>query len=307
VIPQATKQNTRLGIWLMIFTSVIFAAQDGISRHLAETYNVWMVVAVRFWVFAAVVIALAARAPGGIKAQSRTVFPLVQGARGLILIIEICVMVFAFIKLGLIESHAVFTASPLLVAALSGPILGEKVGWRRWAAIGAGFIGVLIILDPGAGVLSIWALVPLAAAFLYALYNLLTRYVARGDSANVSFFWTGVVCAAAITPFGLTHWQPMSAPDAALMATLCCTALLGHYTLIRAYAVAEASAIQPFAYFQLVIVALIGLTVFGEVLRPNVVIGAAIVVAAGLFTLWRQRVREKESQRAAVADPPPLA
>lgn len=72
---QATPQNMRLGIWLMIFTSVIFAAQDGISRHLAETYNVWMVVAIRFWVFAAVVLALAARAPGGIRAASRTVFP----------------------------------------------------------------------------------------------------------------------------------------------------------------------------------------------------------------------------------------
>ncbi len=298
---QATPQNMRLGIWLMIFTSVIFAAQDGISRHLAETYNVWMVVAIRFWVFAAVVLALAARAPGGIRAASRTVFPWVQLARGLILVFEICVMVFSFTKLGLIESHAVFTASPLLVAALSGPILGEKVGWRRWAAIAAGFVGVIVILNPGAGVLSVWALVPLAAAFLYALYNLLTRYVARGDSAGVSFFWTGIVCAAAITPFGLIHWQPMSGPDWALMAVLCCTALLGHYTLIRAYALAEASAIQPFAYFQLVIISGIGLLVFGEVLRINVVIGAVIVVAAGLFTLWRQRVREREALRAGTS------
>jgi len=297
-------QNVRAGIWLMIFTSVIFAAQDGISRHLAGSYNVWMVVAIRFWFFAAVVVALALRTPGGIRAAGRTVFPLVQLARGLLLLVfEICVMVFAFTKLGLIESHAVFTISPLLVAALSGPILGEKVGWRRWAAIGAGFIGVLIILDPGAGVLSIWALVPLAAAFLYALYNLLTRYVARGDSAGVSLFWTGVVCAAAITPFGIAHWQPMTGPDWGLMAVLCCTALLGHYTLIRAYSLAEASTIQPFAYFQLVIVALIGLTVFGETLRINVMIGAGIVVAAGLFTLWRQRVRAREAHREAS---PPL-
>jgi drug/metabolite transporter (DMT)-like permease len=231
----------------------------------------------------------------------------VQLARGLILVCEICVMVYSFTKLGLIESHAVFTAFPLLVAALSGPILGEKVGWRRWAAIGAGFIGVIIILDPGAGVLSPWALVPLLAAFLYALYNLLTRYVARGDSARVSFFWTGVVCAAAITPMGLIHWQAMTGPDWALMAVLCCTALLGHYTLIRAYALAEASAIQPFAYMQLVVVALIGLTLFHETLRPNVVIGAAIVVGAGVFTLWRQRVREKEALRAARGSADPAA
>ncbi len=139
----------------------------------------------------------------------------------------------------------------LLVAALSGPILGEKVGWRRWAAIGAGFIGVLIILQPGSGVLTITALIPLLAATMYAVYSLLTRYVARQDPASVSFFWTGIVCAAAITPPGMWHWQWMTPGDAGLMAVLCCTAILGHGALIKAYALAEAAAIQPFAYFQL--------------------------------------------------------
>jgi drug/metabolite transporter (DMT)-like permease len=292
-----TPQNTRAGIWLMIFTSVIFAAQDGISRHLAESYNVWMVVMLRFWAFAAFVLILAARAPGGVRAAARTAFPRLQIARGLILVAEICVMVLAFVTLGLIESHAVFTAYPLLVAALSGPILGEKVGWRRWAAIGAGFIGVLIILQPGSGVLTITALIPLLAATMYAVYSLLTRYVARRDPASVSFFWTGIVCAAAITPPGLWHWQWMTPADAGLMAVLCCTAILGHWALIKAYALAEASAIQPFAYFQLVGAALIGLFIFGETLRLNVVVGCAIVVAAGLFTLWRQRVREKQAAR----------
>jgi drug/metabolite transporter (DMT)-like permease len=297
-----TPQNTKLGIWLMIFTATIFAAQDGISRYLAETYNVWMVVMIRFWVFAAVVLALAARTPGGIRAASRTVFPKLQILRGLILVAEICVMVVGFVALGLIESHAVFAVYPLLVAALSGPFLGEKVGWRRWAAIGAGFVGVVIILDPGAGVLSVNALIPLLAATMYAVYNLMTRYVARGDTASVSFFWTGIICAAAITPFGLTHWQWMTPTDALWMAVLCVTAVLGHGALIRAYALAEAATIQPFAYFQLVIATVIGLVIFEETLRLNVAIGCAIVVAAGIFTLWRQRVREKQALKAK----PPL-
>jgi drug/metabolite transporter (DMT)-like permease len=293
-----TPQNTRAGIWLMIFTATIFAAQDGISRYLAETYNVWMVVMIRFWVFAAVVLALAARTPGGVRAAGRTVFPRLQILRGLILVAEICVMVLAFVTLGLIESHAVFTVYPLLVAALSGPMLGEKVGWRRWVAIGAGFAGVLIILEPGSGVLSVNALIPLLAALMYAIYNLLTRYVARGDTASVSFFWTGIVCAVAITPFGLLHWQWMTPADAVWMAVLCVTAVLGHGALIRAYALAEASTIQPFAYFQLVIATTIGIMVFDETLRLNVVIGCIIVVAAGIFTLWRQRVREKQALKA---------
>ena len=156
----ATAQNTRLGIWLMIATTVVFAAQDGISRHLAEAYNVYMVVMIRFWFFAAFVMALAARDPGGIKAAVRSRFPWLQVTRGLLLVTEVCVMVVAFVQLGLVESHAVFTCYPLLIAALSGPILGEKVGWRRWTAILIGFAGVLIILQPGYAVFSPWALVP---------------------------------------------------------------------------------------------------------------------------------------------------
>jgi drug/metabolite transporter (DMT)-like permease len=111
-----------------------------------------------------------------------------------------------------------------------------------------------------------------------------------------SFFWTGVVGAIAITPFGLTHWQSMSAGDWGLMAALCCTAVLGHWLLIKAYDLAEASAIQPFAYFQLPFVSLLGFLLFSETLRLNVLIGAAIVVGAGLFTLWRQRLREKQGR-----------
>lgn len=291
----ATVQNTTLGIWLMIATTVVFAVQDGISRHLASEYNVFMVVMIRFWFFAAFVMALAAREKGGIREATRTRFPKLQVLRGVLLVTEVCVMVLAFVKLGLVESHAVFTCYPLLIAALSGPILGEKVGWRRWAAIMIGFVGVLIILQPGYAVFSPWALVPLLSALLFAVYGLLTRYVARGDSASVSFFWTGTVGAVAMTLVGVWYWEPMTGPDWGWMAALCCTAIVGHWLLIKAFAVAEASAIQPFAYLQLVWASGLGLFLFGEELRTNVAIGAGLVVAAGLFTLWRQRVRARQA------------
>ena len=294
-----TVQNTKLGIWLMIATTLVFAAQDGISRHLGSTYNVTMVVMVRFWFFALFVMAMAARSEGGLRAAARSAYPWHQLARGLILVAEIAVMMVGFVKLGLIEAHAVFASYPLLIAALSGPVLGEKVGWRRWTAILVGFLGILIILKPGGGVFSPWALVPLVASAMFALYGLLTRFVARKDSASVSFFWTGVVAAVAVTPFGLMQWVWMTPADWGWMAVLCCTAVLGHWLLIKAFAVAEASAIQPFAYLQLVWASAIGLFVFGETLRINVAIGAGIVVAAGVFTLWRQRVREKAALRQA--------
>lgn len=283
------QNNIRAGIALMIAATVVFALQDGISRHLAATYNTYMVVMIRYWFFAAFVIALAARAPGGLKAAAQTSQLGLQVFRGVLLAVEVCVAVFAFTVLGLIDSMAVFICYPLLVAALSGPVLGEKVGWRRWLAIGVGCVGVLIILQPGMGVFNPWAIVPLISAFLFALYGLLTRYAARKDSAATSFFWTGIAGAVAMTLVGMWFWEPMARADWAWMLLLCVGGVSGHWLLIKCYELAEASAVQPFAYFHLVWTAIIGISIFGEALRPEVILGAALVVAAGLFTLWRER------------------
>lgn len=283
------QNNIRLGIWLMCATSFVFAVQDGISRHLAAEYNVLMIVMIRYWFFAAFVIAIAIRTQGSIRVAAATSQPFLQITRGLLLAAEICVMVFAFVKLGLIESHAIFASYPLLVAALSGPILGETVGWRRWAAIAIGFVGVLVILQPGVEVFSPYAVIPLTSAILFAIYGLLTRYAARRDKAATSFFWTGVVGAIGMTCVGVWFWEPMIGPDWIWMGALCITGVTGHFLLIKTYEVAEASAVQPFAYLQLVFATSIGISIFGEKLESNVTIGACIVVAAGLFTLLRAR------------------
>jgi drug/metabolite transporter (DMT)-like permease len=292
-----TEQNTRLGILLMVFTTIVFAAQDGISRHLASEYNVLMIVTVRFWFFGAFAIWVAMRRTGGLRQTARSNAPRLQLVRGLLLAVQISTMVLAFVLLGLVESHAVFTCYPLLIAALSGLVLGEQVGWRRWTAIGIGFLGVLVILRPGFAVFSPAALVPLAAATMFAVYGLLTRYVSRVDSAMTSFFWTGVVGGLALTPIGLWNWEPMTLPDWGWMSALCVTGALGHWTLIRCYEVAEASAVQPFAYLQLVFASIIGLTLLGETLQTNVAIGAGIVVLAGIFTLWREALAKRRVTR----------
>lgn len=286
-----SQNNAPLGITLMIATTFVFAMQDGISQHLAREYNVMMVVMVRYWFFAAFVIAVAARAKGGLRKAVRTEQPKVQIFRGVLLATEICVMVQGFVYLGLIESHAVFACYPLLIAALSGPVLGEQVGWRRWAAIGVGFIGMLIILRPGTGVFSPYALIPLGSAFMFALYGLLTRFVARKDSAATSFFWTGVSGAVVMTLVGVAFWEPMSRVDWAWMGLLCVTGAGGHFLLIKTYEVSEVSTVQPFAYLQLVFASMLGLAIFSEELRTNVVIGASLIVAAGIFTLLRERAK----------------
>jgi drug/metabolite transporter (DMT)-like permease len=283
------ENNPRLGIMLMIAATFIFAVQDGISRHLAGTYNVYMVVMIRYWFFALFVIAWARLQHGSVRKVAFTRQPVVQIFRALLLIAEICVMVLGFVYLGLIESYAIFITYPLIIAALSGIILGERVGWRRWAAISVGFFGVLVILQPGLRVFSPYALLPLASALMFALYGLMTRYAARKDSAETSFFWTGIIGAIGMTAVGMFYWQPMTTGDWYWMGVLSISGALGHFLLIKCYTVTEAGTVQPFAYMQLVFGGTLGWIIFNDSLRWGTTIGGAIVIAAGLFTLWRER------------------
>ncbi len=299
-----SDQSNRLGIYLMILTTLVFAAQDGISRHLAENYNTLMVVMIRYWFFAAFVIAIAVRSAGGLRAAAATQQPWLQAFRGVLLAVEICVAVQAFVWLGLVESHAIFASYPLMVAAMAGPILGEKAGWRRWLAIFVGFVGMLIILQPGMGVFNPLAIIPVISSIMFALYGILTRYAARKDTTATSFFWTGTVGALVMTVVGLPNWQMMTPPDWGWMLALCITGATGHWLLIRCYEVAEASAVQPFAYFQLVFASAIGILLFGEEVRANLVIGALIIVSAGIFALWRAHAVARRGQRAAAVGMP---
>ncbi len=283
------KQNERLGIFLMVITTIVFASQDGLSKYLATEYNVYMVVMIRYWFFAAFIMTISSRKPGGVKQVAKTKTPLLQIFRSLVLVAEMCVTVLAFTLLGLAETHAIFASYPLIIAMLSGPILGEHVGWRRWLAICVGFFGILIILNPGNGIFSPYALVPLAGAILFALYGLLTRYAGQYDKSSTSFFWTGTVGCIAMTAIGLNFWDPVSQADWSIMLILSASGMLGHFLLIKCYEVAEASAVQPFAYLQLIWASLIGVIIFGEKITTNVLLGACIIVGAGLFTLWRER------------------
>lgn len=280
-----------LAVILMCGVALLFAIQDGVSRHLGTAYSPVFVVMLRYWFFAVFVTLLVMRNPGGLRRAIRSKRPWTQIFRGIVLALEVIVMIESFVRLGLINTHAIFACTPLIVVALSGPILGERIGWRRWLAVGIGFAGILIVLKPDSGVFTLNSLLPFIAALLFATYQIATRHVARDDPAIVSFFWTGIFGAVAATLIGMREFQPIALPDWPWLALLCILAAIAHYLLIRAYELAEASSLQPFSYTQLVWVSFVGFLVFGETLAPNVVIGATIIVGAGLFTWWREHQR----------------
>ena len=284
-----TSRNPTLGIWLMIAAVATFATQDGFARHLAGEYGTFMVIMIRYWVFAGFVALVALRRPEGPRAAIRSTRLPTHLLRAVLLVAEICLIVWGYTEIGLINSLSVFMVCPLLIVALSGPLLGERISWQRWAAVAAGLVGVLVILRPGMGVFSWAALLPLGAALLFALYSVLTRLTTRDEPTFPAFFWPGVIGAVLMTALGLPELEPMPLSDAALLAVYCGLSILSHWLVLKCYEQVEAARVQPFTYLQLVFTTGIGMAVYGEVLELPVALGTAIVVGAGLYALSLER------------------
>lgn len=278
-----------LGIVLMVLTVLTFSTQDGFSRLLAGNYNTLMVVMVRYWVFGAFVMVLALRRPEGFRAVVTSKRPGIELLRAMLLVAEVCIIVYGYTLIGLINSHAVFAVCPLLIVALSGPVLGERISWQRWAAVGAGCLGVLVILGPGGEIFSWAALLPLISALMFATYSVLTRLTTRDAPSFPSFFWPPVIGAVVMTAIGLPFWEMVTPRDALFLLIYGLLSVLSNWLLQKTYETAEASRVQPFAYLQIVFTAGIGMVFFGEELHLQVVVGVVIVVLAGIYALIQQR------------------
>ena len=238
------------------------------------------------------VFAFSAIQQGGVRAVANTKQLTLQIGRGLVLVAQICVAIFSFTTVGLVHFHAVFASYPLMIMALSVPILGETVGWRRWIAVLIGFSGVMLILRPGSAMFSSASIMPVLAALLMASYGLMTRFAARNDPALTSFFWTAIAGGVAMMCIGPFFWRPPVGMDWFWMGLLCLTGTGGHYLLIRALDATKASTTQPFTYLQLVFASSIGVFIFADELDPMLIIGGVIIVGSGLFALRRSRQAE---------------
>jgi drug/metabolite transporter (DMT)-like permease len=289
------------GYLFALAATTIFSFQDAVSKHLGDHYPPIFITMIRYWAFGAFCILLASRRQGGLKAAIHTTRPLLQIMRGVLLATEIMIVITAFAHAGLAHTTAVLSATPLVVTLLSIPLLGEHVGWRRWSAIVVGLIGVLLILKPDAGgFLDPWLLLPVLCCFMYAIYLIATRLVSRTDSSATSFFYIGVAGAVTATLVGPFFWTNLEGWDKAWMALLCVTGMTGHYLVIRAYELLDASAAQPVSYLGLVYASLFGVLLYGESLTWNIVAGSVIVVGAGIFTFWREyRLRHQVPEQAA--------
>jgi drug/metabolite transporter (DMT)-like permease len=288
--PSVPRSSPGLGIACLVSATLIFAFQDATTKHLASQYPVPFIVMLRYWAFAAFATALARRQSGGLMPAVRCRRPVLQSLRGALLVAEITCMATAFRHLGLAETQAVFAIYPLLIMAMAVPILGERVGWRRVMATLVGFTGLLIILRPGLATFDPAALFAVAAAVLYALYNVLTRLVSGSDPSGTTILYTAVVGALLSTVNGVPTWTDMTAANWGWMAVLATLGIAAHVLLIKALEYAPASLLQPYNYLMLVWAVGVGYLIFGDVPDVWTIVGGTIIVASGLYVLYRDRI-----------------
>ncbi len=283
-----SARNRLTGIGLISLTYVLFALLDGSAKWLVGSLPVLVVVWLRFLTHT--IIASALLFPMRGLALVRTSHLRWHLVRGLMFIAMTGMNFWALQYLQLTVTTAIFFMVPILVALASAPLLGEKLDAKRWAAILVGFAGVLVIVNPGSEAFHPAMLLSVANAVLYAGFNMMTRKLAAYDSPETIQFLPAVVASVVLAPFALATWQ--SPPGWFEWLLLCLMGVFGgtgHYLLAMAHRYAPASTLAPFLYQQILYMALFGYLVFGSVPDKETWIGAAIVVASGLYLFSRER------------------
>ncbi|GAB4182409.1 MAG: DMT family transporter [Thalassobaculales bacterium] len=289
--PGASRHLTgRFGQGLALYFAALacFGLLDSAAKYLAADHPPLMVVWARYAFNLVFMLPLMAGRPPRLWLASAR--PGLAVGRGLLLLATTMMFFTAIAFMPLADAVAIGFVGPLFVTALSVPLLGETVGPRRWAAVAIGFLGALIIIRPGLGVMHPAAILCLLNALTFALFTILTRRMAGTDDALTMLFYTALVGTAAASLALPFVWVVPAGPESLLlMAGMGISSGLGHLLMIAAYRRVEASAMAPFSYLQLIYVTALGYLVFGDLPDGWTLGGAALIVAAGLYVTYRER------------------
>lgn len=287
---QLLQRNPPLkGIILMVAAVGVFSLMDTCAKYLAQFYPVPGIVWARYAINFAIISAYLAFK--GRYAIWRSRRPVIQVTRGLLLASATLLYFTSLSVLPIAEAAGIGFVLPLFVAALAIPILKERLEMPRLIAILVGLTGALVIVRPGTGVFTWYALLPVGMAFCNALYQVLTRMVAGVDSAWTSLFWgalVGTVLLSAIAP--LVWVTPDNPWHWAMLVAMGLLATIGHMCLIRAFDYAGPTLLAPFVYTALIWVMLLGWIVFGDFPDGWSLFGMGVIVASGLYIINRQRL-----------------
>ncbi|MDR0440405.1 MAG: DMT family transporter [Candidatus Accumulibacter sp.] len=280
--------NLGKGVLMVLVAVMFFAVTDSMAKYLTLFYPVSLVVWARFAFHLLLVVVLLGPRYGARLIRTQRLAE--QVLRGLLLLLGSLFFISALKFLPLAETTAISYLAPLFVTLMSAIFLKERVELARWIAILCSFGGVLIIIRPGSGVFTWAALLPIANATTFAIYQLVTRRLAHLESPYTSIFYAGLVGTVLLSGVLPDVWTwPQTWGHALAFAAIGLFAALGHLILIKAYVYASAARLAPFSYSQLIWVALIGFVLFGDFPDAWSLLGMAILIASGVYMAARQR------------------
>jgi len=277
------------GMLLMVLGVLLLTINDAVTKHLVLSYPVGQVICLRQAATLLVLIPYVMLATGW--GALRVVNWPGQLARGMLFITGSVCIVWSLELLPLAMVITILFTTPIFVAAFSAPVLGERVGPHRWVAVIGGFAGVLIVMQPGAATFQWGLLLPVAAAFINAFRDVLTRFLSRTETSIAILFWSNLILlagGAATAPFG---WEPVTTSAALWFIVAGVSNGAAHFFIIEALRAGEASAVAPVRYTALIWAALLGFVVWGEVPGLWLWAGAAVIVASSLYMIRAERRR----------------
>ncbi|NTF30654.1 DMT family transporter [Rhizobium skierniewicense] len=291
---------TGLGVAVMLLGMLLFALNDAMGKWLVATYSLGQVVLVRS--AAAIIVLLPILLRSGLSNLVRIERPVLQAARVFFSTAELFCFYFAVAALPLADVMTYWLAAPIYVAALSPFLLGEKVGWRRWTAIAIGFVGVLVALQPSSASLTSAALFSVLGSAAFAFMMLSGRQL-RNTPDTVLAFWQVVGAAVAglvAIAWAPSGWVPLqSGFDLFLLALLGIVAMTAHVLVNRALKLADAATVAPLQYTLLLWAVVFGWLIFGDIPQKSIVIGAGLIVLAGLYIFFRENALKRRQAKAA--------
>ena len=275
-----------LPILLMIGAVFCFASMDATAKYLMKEIGPAQTIWARYTVQAILVTVLILPK---INVYGRTKYPKLQFLRSVALMMATTLFFFAFSRLGLAEASAIFNISPVLITLGAFLFLREQIGPRRVIGILVSLLGALIIIRPGSGVFTVYAILPLGAAIFYSTYSLATRFVGADESPWTSLFYSAIFGTICYSIYIVFNWNPMSNNALLLTIIIGLFGTAGHICLIRALTLGEASLVAPFIYTNLLFTTIWGFVLFGNFPDFWTIVGALIIVAAGIYVWARDR------------------
>jgi drug/metabolite transporter (DMT)-like permease len=284
------SQNTK-AILLMIGAIFVFTVMDATAKELTTRVGTVQAVWARYTGQAVMVLLIVLPR---INTVARTRYPGLQFARSVILLGATASFFTGITHIGLAEATAIMDINPVLITLGAALFLGERLGPRRAIGIGVSLVGALIIIRPGSGVFSVYALFPLMAAFFYSAYNLVTRYVGMNEDPWTSLLYTAAFGALLLTTIVPFYWTPLDLTSFGLLILLACAGTLSQLMLIKSLALGEAGMLAPFAYVGLVFATLWGTLFFDEYPDFWTIVGALVIVVAGIY-VWHRETAQKRA------------